>query len=103
MRPADKIAYDELVEVAARCLAFTDITAVPLSKLVTTLQVEAVDLRGGWEGFDENAPPGSQNLPIADQVADEVFRRANELRREFVEHIGRAVALQELHTGTVRH
>ncbi len=103
MTETDKIAYQELVEVAARCVAFADITAAPLPKLVATLQVEAIELRGGWKKFDDSAPPGTQNLPIADQVADEVFRRANELRVEFLKHIRGAAAVLESRGGIIRH
>jgi hypothetical protein len=38
-----------------------DRTPVPLPKLVTMLQVEAVELRGGWEGFDETPPPHAES------------------------------------------
>jgi hypothetical protein len=103
MTESDKIAYDERIEIAARCLAFTNIAAVPLPKLVTTLQIEAVDLRGGWDSFDATAPPGSQDLPVADQVADEVIARANELRLEFAAYIARAKASRELPAGPSRH
>jgi hypothetical protein len=103
MTPADKIAYDERIEIAARCLAFTNITSVPLPKLVTTLQIEAVDLRGGWDSFDAAAPPGTQDLPVADQVVDEVIARANELRLELAVHVARAKALRELPAGPARH
>jgi hypothetical protein len=38
-------AYKELIEIAARFIAFTEITSVQLPNLVTTLQVKAADLR----------------------------------------------------------
>ena len=103
MTEADKLAYADLIEVAARALAFTDITTVPLPKLVTMLQVEAIDLAGGWDDFDENAAPGTQDLPIADRVADAVFARANALRIEFAASIMCAKALRELPVGAARH
>jgi hypothetical protein len=103
MTEADKVAYQELIEVAARVIAFTDIASVPLPKLVTYLQTEAVALRGGWDSFDERAPPGTQDLPVADQVADEVIARANQLRLEFAARLAAAKGLRELPAGVVRH
>jgi hypothetical protein len=78
----DQKRHDDLIEIAARTIAFTGLTDAAVPELVNDLMIEAVELAGGWDGFDPNASPGTQNLPIADQVADAVFERANQLRRE---------------------
>jgi hypothetical protein len=78
----DQKRYDDLIEIAARAIAFTDLTSGVVPKLVRDLMIEAVELAGGWDSFDPDAPPGTQSLPIADRVADAVFERANQLRRE---------------------
>ena len=81
MNDKDRTRYADLVEIAARAIAFTDLTATPLPKVVVELQVEAAELAGGWTNFDPDRPRGEQHLPIVDAVSDEIFARANELRR----------------------
>jgi hypothetical protein len=68
----DQKRHDDLIEIAARTIAFTGLTDAAVPELVNDLMIEAVGLAGGWDGFDPNASPGTQNLPIADQVADAV-------------------------------
>jgi hypothetical protein len=77
----DRERYNGLIETCARAIAFSGLTDVELPKVVIELQIETADLRGGWKDFDADQPAGTQDLPIVDQVADEVFDRANELRR----------------------
>jgi hypothetical protein len=74
--------YDDLIEVAARAVAFSGLTDVALPALANDLMIKAVDLAGGRDSFDPELPPGTQSLPIADRVADAVFERANQLPRE---------------------
>jgi hypothetical protein len=81
MSEGDRERYAGLIEVAARAIAFTDLTDVELPKFVTELMIEASELCGGWEDFDADRPAGAQDLPIVDAVTDEIFARANELRR----------------------
>ena len=81
MTDEDRRRFDDLVEVAARAIAFVDLTEAPLPKLVVELQVEASELAGGWVDFDPDRPRGEQHLPIVDMVSDQIFERANELRR----------------------
>ena len=73
----DSKRYAELVEICARAIAFTGLTDVPLPDVVVELQVEAGELAGGWTDFDPDIPRGSQDLPIVDAVADQIFARAN--------------------------
>lgn len=77
----DRKRYNDLVETAARAIAFIDLTDVELPKIVLELQVEAAELAGGWADFDPDRPAGTQSLPIVEVVSDAVFARANELRR----------------------
>jgi hypothetical protein len=84
--------YRDLVEVSARAIAFAPVCRGDVPKLAVELQVEAIELIDGWKDFDAKAPPGSQDLPIADRVADEVFERANELRRLFMAGLTQGVA-----------
>ena len=81
MKDEDRERYNGLIEVAARAIAFTDLTSVELPKVVVELQVEASELAGGWVDFDPDRPRGEQDLPIVDAVSDQIFERANELRR----------------------
>lgn len=81
MTDDDRKRYADLVEVAARAIAFTDLTSTPLPRVVVELQVEASELAGGWVDFDPDRPRGEQDLPIVDMVSDQIFERANELRR----------------------
>ena len=80
MNQQDLERYNGLIEVAARAIAFTDLTDVELPKVVVELQVEASELAGGWVNFDPDRPRGEQHLPIVDAVSDQIFERANELR-----------------------
>ena len=81
MTDDDYERYNGLIEVAARAIAFTDLTDVELPKIVVELQVEASELAGGWVDFDPDRPRSEQHLPIVDAVSDQIFERANELRR----------------------
>jgi hypothetical protein len=81
MNQQERERYNDLVEIAARAIAFTDLTDVELPKVVVELQIEAAELAGGWTDFDADRPAGTQDLPIVDAVADQIFERANELRR----------------------
>ncbi len=81
MNQQERERYNDLVEIAARAIAFTDLTDVELPKVVVELQVEAAELAGGWVDFDADQPRGEQDLPIVDAVSDQIFERANELRR----------------------
>jgi hypothetical protein len=81
MNQQERERYNDLVEIAARAIAFTDLTDVELPKVVVELQVEAAELAGGWADFDADRPRGEQHLPIVDAVSDQIFERANELRR----------------------
>ena len=81
MNQQERERYNDLVEIAARAIAFTDLTDVELPKVVVELQVEAAELAGGWVDFDVDRPRGEQDLPIVDAVSDQIFERANELRR----------------------
>jgi hypothetical protein len=78
--PEDHKRYADLVEICARAIAFTGLTDVELPDVVVELQVEAGELAGGWTHFNPDIPRGSQDLPIVDAVADQIFARANELR-----------------------
>jgi hypothetical protein len=80
MSDDDQKRYADLVEICARAIAFTGLTDVPLPEAVVELQVEAGELAGGWTDFNPDIPRGSQDLPIVDAVADQIFARANELR-----------------------
>jgi hypothetical protein len=81
MTDDDRKRFADLVEVAARAIAFVDLTETPLPRRVVELQVEAAELAGGWVNFDADRPRGEQDLPIVDAVSDQIFERANELRR----------------------
>jgi hypothetical protein len=81
MTDADQ-AYDDLIEIGARIVAFTDLTGRALPHRVHELISEAADLRGAWDTFSSGATPGSADLPIVDAVIDEVYTRANALRCE---------------------
>jgi hypothetical protein len=81
MTNADQ-AYDELIEIGARIIAFSDLTGRPLPQRVHQLISEAADLRGAWDEFCGDRIPGGADLPIVDAVIDEVYTRANALRCE---------------------
>jgi hypothetical protein len=74
-------AYDDLIEIGARVVAFSDLTGRALPPRVHDLISEAADLRGAWDTFSANGTtPGCAELPIVDAVIDEVYLRANALR-----------------------
>src|SRR5262249_45835412 len=75
-------AYDDLIEISARVVAFSDLTGRTLPRRVHELISEAADLRGAWNEFSGSAKPGASVLPIVDSVIDEVCARANALRCE---------------------
>jgi hypothetical protein len=79
MTGTDK-AYDDLIEIGARVVAFSDLTGCALPRRVHELISEAADLRGAWETFAAKGDPGCADLPIVDAVIDEVYLRANALR-----------------------
>ena len=81
MTNADK-AYDDLIEISARVVAFSVLTGRALPPRVHELISEAADLRGAWEKFSASKKPGTADLPIVDLVIDEVYARANALRCE---------------------
>lgn len=81
MANADK-RYDDLIEIGARVVAFSDLTGRALPRRVHELISEAADLRGAWNEFSGSAKPGTSVLPIVDSVIDEVCARANALRCE---------------------
>jgi hypothetical protein len=72
-------AYDDLIEIGARIIAFSDLTGRALPRRVHELISEAADLRGAWDQFAADAKLGSADLPIVDAVIDEVYARANAL------------------------
>ena len=81
---------------APAAIAFTGLTDVPLPEAVVELQVEAGELAGGWTDFNPDIPRGSQDLPIVDAVADQIFARANELRLGPIRHSPHAAAAEAL-------
>jgi len=83
MTGTDK-AYDDLIEIGARVVAFSDLTGRAIPPRVHELISEAADLRGAWDKFSGNRGPGCADLPIVDAVIDEVYLRANALRCEIV-------------------
>jgi hypothetical protein len=109
MTETDKVIYAELIEAAARILAWTEITNTPTPPVAHVLASEAADLRDGWKAFDDSdVALGKQSLPIVDAVVEEVFARANELRAAFVARIvGKAEAaaavLRELKPSETKH
>jgi hypothetical protein len=103
MTDKDKATYDALIEAAARIVAFEGVSDAPLPGVSHTLASEAIDLRNGWRDFDVDGEPGTQPLPIVDQVADEVFARAHELRRAFVAKIVAEAALRERKPDDTKH
>ena len=103
MTNKDKAAlYAELIEASARIIAFEGISDMPLPSIAHSLGSEAVDLKNGWKDFDENGEPGTQPLPIVDQVADEVFARADALRRAFAAKLAAAGELRKS-DGATKH
>jgi hypothetical protein len=102
MPNADR-AYDDLIEISARIIVFSDLTGRALPRRVHELISEAADLRGAWNGYSGAGTPGSADLPIVDAVIDEVYFRANAgevrytgaidlggLAAQMREHLGRA-------------
>jgi hypothetical protein len=102
MTNADQ-AYDDLIEIGARIIAFSDLTGRALPRRVQELISQAADLRGAWNGYSGGGTPGSADLPIVDAVIDEVYFRANAgevrytgaidlggLAAQMREHLGRA-------------
>ena len=81
MTGTDK-AYDDLIEIGARVVAFSDLTGRALPPRVHELISEAAGLRGAWDKFAGNGNPVCADLPIVDAVIDEVYLRANALRCE---------------------
>jgi hypothetical protein len=81
MANADQ-AYDDLIEISARIIAFSDLTGRALPRRVHELISEAADLRGAWDKYSGEGTPGSADLPIVDAVIDEAYVRANSLRCE---------------------
>jgi hypothetical protein len=75
-------AYDDLIEIGARVVAFSDLTGRALPRRVHELICEAADLRSAWHNFSGHGYPGTADLPIVDSVIDEVHERANALRCE---------------------
>jgi hypothetical protein len=75
-------AYDDLIEIGARVVAFSDLTGRALPRRVHELICEAADLRSAWHNFSGHGNPGTTDLPIVDSVIDEVQARANALRCE---------------------
>jgi len=74
--------YDDLIEISACAVAFSDLTGRALPRRIYELISEAADLHGAWAGFSADGKPGTAELPIVDAVIDEVFARANALRVE---------------------
>ena len=60
--------YVDLIECAARILAFDAIIDAALPVLVSPLTSEPVDLRNGWAEFCPNDETGAADLPIIDAV-----------------------------------
>jgi hypothetical protein len=83
MTNADQ-AYDDLIEISARSMAFSDLTGRALPRRVQELISEAADLRGAWDKYSGEGAPGSADLPIVDAVIDEAYVRANSLRCEIM-------------------
>jgi hypothetical protein len=81
MTNADQ-AYDDLIEISARIIVFSDLTGRALPRRVHELISEAADLRGAWDKYSGEGAPGSADLPIVDAVIDEAYVRANSLRCE---------------------
>jgi hypothetical protein len=81
MNDADQKRYADLVEICARVFAFYELTETAIPAVTVELQVEASELAGGWADFDPDRPRAEQHLPIVDAVSDQIFERANELRR----------------------
>jgi hypothetical protein len=81
MTEDDEKRYADLVEICARVIAFYELTETAIPAVTTELQVEAGELAGGWKDFDPDRPRSEQDLPIVDMVSDQIFERANELRR----------------------
>ena len=79
MTEADQ-AYDDLIEIGARVIAFGVLTGRALPQRVHQFISEAADLRGAWDEFTADGKPGNAELPIVDAVIDEVYARANALR-----------------------
>ena len=77
-----KEAYDDLIEMGARVVAFSALTGRALPRRVHELISEAADLRGAWREFSGGGKPGAADLPIVDSVIDEVHMRANALECE---------------------
>ena len=75
-------AYDDLIEMGARVVAFSALTGRALPRRVHELISEAADLRGAWREFSGSGKPGTADLPIVDSVIDEVHMRANALECE---------------------
>jgi hypothetical protein len=75
-------AYDDLIEMGARVVAFSALTGRALPRGVHELISEAADLRGAWREFSGGGKPGTADLPIVDSVIDEVYSRANALQCE---------------------
>jgi len=74
-------AYDDLIEMGARVVAFSALTGRALPRRVHEIS-EAADLRGAWREFSGSGKPGTAALPIVDSVIDEVYTRANALQCE---------------------
>jgi hypothetical protein len=81
MATADK-AYEDLIEIGARVVAFSILTGRVLPHRVHDLISEAADRRGAWDKFSGGVRPGISDLPIVDVVIEEVYARANALRCE---------------------
>ena len=85
----NEATYRDLIETAARAIAFHGFAGWPLPQKVAEIMADAADLRNGWEGF---AAGSTAPLPIVDAVIDEVHSRADELRGEFVRAVLRTLA-----------
>jgi hypothetical protein len=81
MTNADQ-AYDDLIEISARSIAFGNLTGRALPRRVHQLISEAAYLRGAWDKYSGEGPPGSADLPIVDAVIEEAYSRADSLRGE---------------------
>jgi hypothetical protein len=89
MTNADQ-AYDDLIEISARIIAFSNLTGRAVPRRMHELISEAADLRGAWDKYSGESTPGSVDLPVVDEIIDEVYSRANSLRREIVGEVRNA-------------